>query len=276
MEESELIKKALKKFMAYGYFYIDRPFKELMSYKEFYQNKPFGNLHSPDSDIAQGFYDDYAGLCMMNNDDKFIDAIKSKRGDDLIKELNLQYFSYFESRYRRKRETNPQQWLYHTIWLIECYVKKHAKINEAIISLEYEFKEWLKTKQPVQKEISNDSRSEELENEPDKIDSDLWNENGKSLFEFLIEHYNKTKGAQKYINIFHFLKNSRSPKERTEIGFYYSVYAYKSLIKDLNGLELGPRANIPANWHNQLIFLNIHYDNWRKTFKQIENPQNTL
>ena len=109
----------------------------------------------------------------------------------------------------------------------------------------------------------------------DKIDLNLWNENGKSLFEYLIENYNKAKGNQKYINIFHFLKNTDKVNERKEIRFYYSVDEYKILIKELTNCEW-KKTNKPANFQSQLIILNGYYSIWRKRFKEIEIPQIAL
>ena len=109
----------------------------------------------------------------------------------------------------------------------------------------------------------------------DKIDLNLWNENGKSLFEYLIENYNKAKGNQKYINIFHFLKNTDKVNERKEIRFYYSVDEYKILIKELNNCEW-KKTNKPANFQSQLIILNSYYSIWRRRFKEIEIPQIAL
>ncbi len=155
-------------------------------------------------------------------------------------------------------------------WLESLIVKKE-KTDNALQKAETEIAS-LK-KEPITEPIVK-LKEKDLENS-DKIDFNMWNENAKSLFEYLIEHYNKPKGKQKYKNIFHFLKNNDKANERKEIGFYYSVDEYKLLIKKLNNCEW-VKTNKPANFESQLKILNSHYTEWRNQFKGIENPQNTL
>lgn len=98
------------------------------------------------------------------------------------------------------------------------------------------------------------------------IDLNLWNENAKKLFEYLIENYHKAKGRQKYINIYHFLKNTDSTNERKEIKFHYSVDDYKKLIKSNYSTEW-IKTNKPTNYDNQLVILNSLYIEWKSKFK---------
>jgi len=190
------------------------------------------------------------------NDAEFLRQILNLSETDFVKRLSIEYSNY------NRQGGDMAKWLNHTFNLL--------KRNLQNPTLFYAFEQWLKvnnyeinySEKTVENRIDNNNLQVE------KIDYNLWNEKGKSIFEYLIENYNGAKGKQKFINVYHFLRNVDNHIRQADIKFFYGEATYKEFINSKYEITL-TKLNKPYNYQTQLMKLDEWYNRWLISSKAI-------